>query len=587
MPCALVVVLIYHKLSDTNNHAPDSMPSLEKLTLRALLETSGRAFADRPALSAVNGEQFTYATFSHLVQTVSDLLHNRGVITGDRVAILSENKPQWGVAYFAITVMGAVAVPILADFHTSEVHHIIQHSESKVLFVSKRLYSKIENLETRSLTAVILLDDFTLVPPRTAKDRLTEVLDEGEREFARLKERALKFVGLISATVEENDLAAIVYTSGTTGHSKGVMLTHKNIVSDAIATTKIVSIGPEDRMLSILPLAHMYECTLGMVLAILAGASVAYLDKPPTAGVLIPALESVRPTIMLSVPLVIEKMFKTRILPRLTGSPVTRGLYRVPFVRKRLHRLAGKKLLKTFGGELKLFCIGGAPLAAEVEQFLREAKFPYAIGYGLTETSPLVVGTDQVTTRHQSAGKPLPGMDIRIGNADPATGEGEILVKGPTVMKGYYKDPARTEEILTKDGWLHTGDLGVIDRDGYVFVKGRLKNMILGSNGKNIYPEEIESIINEFEIVLESIVFQQNNQIAARIHLNYEDLDRKFASENLVESQIRERVKALLEDLRRQINARLSSFSRIQSLIEQTEPFEKTPTQKIKRHLYV
>ncbi|MCX6135094.1 MAG: AMP-binding protein [Ignavibacteriales bacterium] len=563
------------------------MPPLQKLTLSALLQNSATEFADRPALCAIGGEQFTYTSLNHLVQTVSDLLNNRGVITGDRVAILSENKPQWGIAYFAITVMGAVAVPILADFHTTEVHHIIQHAECKAVFVSKRLYGKIETLELRNLTTVILLDDFTLVPPRTAKDSLKEFFEEGEREFARLKERALKFVGLLSATVEESDLAAIVYTSGTTGHSKGVMLTHKNIVADAIATTKLVSIGPQDRMLSILPLAHMYECTLGMITAILAGASVSYLDKPPTAGVLLPALELVRPTIMLSVPLVIEKMFKTRILPRLTGSPVTRGLYRVPFVRKRLHRIAGKKLLKTFGGALKLFCIGGAPLAADVEQFLREAKFPYAIGYGLTETSPLVVGTDPQTTRHQSAGKPLVGMNIRIENPDPANGEGEILVQGPTVMKGYYKDPAKTAEVLTKDGWLHTGDLGVIDRDGYVFVKGRLKNMILGSNGKNVYPEEIESIINEFEIVLESLVFQQNNQIAARIHLNYEDLDRRFASENLPESKIRERVKALLEDLRRQINARLSSHSRLQALIEQTEPFEKTPTQKIKRHLYV
>jgi long-chain acyl-CoA synthetase len=563
------------------------MLPLEKLTLRALLQSRAIAFADRPALSAVDGEQFTYASLNHLVQTVSDLLHNRGVITGDRVAILSENKPQWGIAYFAIAVMGAVAVPILTDFHASEVHHIIQHSECKAVFVSKRLYGKIENLGVRPLPTIIILDDFTLVPPRTTKDKLTEALDEGGREFARLKERALKFVGLISATVEEDDLAAIVYTSGTTGHSKGVMLTHKNIVSDAIATTKIVSIGSDDRMLSILPLAHMYECTLGMVLPILAGASVAYLDKPPTAGVLLPALERVKPTIMLSVPLVIEKMFKTAILPRLTGSPVTRSLYRVPFARKRLNRIAGRKLLKTFGGALKLFCIGGAPLAPDVEQFLREAKFPYAIGYGLTETSPLVVGTGPETTRHQSAGKPLPGINIRIGGPDPSNGDGEILVQGPTVMKGYYKDPAKTAEVLTKDGWLHTGDLGVIDRDGYVFVKGRIKNMILGPNGKNVYPEEIESVINKFEIVLESLVFQQNNQIVARIHLNYEDLDRKFASENLEESQIRDRIKALLEDLRRQINVCLSSHSRIQTLIEQTEPFEKTPTQKIKRHLYV
>ncbi|TSA18946.1 long-chain fatty acid--CoA ligase [bacterium] len=563
------------------------MPPLEKLTLRALLQRSATAFADQTALSAVDGQVYTYATlFSH-VQTVSHLLRSRGVVTGDRVALLSENKPQWGIAYFAITMMGAVVVPILPDFHMTEVQHIIQHSECKAVFVSKRLYGKLENLEVRHLTTVVLLDDFSLVPPRTTKEKLMEVLEEGGREFARLKERALKFVGRISVDVEEGDLAAIVYTSGTTGHSKGVMLTHKNIVSDAIATSQIVSIGPNDRFLSILPLAHMYECTLGMVTPILSGASVFYLDKPPTAPVLLPALESVKPTIMLSVPLVIEKMFKTRILPRLTGSAVTRSLYRVPFIRKQLHRAAGRKLLKTFGGALKLFCIGGAPLAADVEQFLREARFPYAIGYGLTETSPLVVGTGPATTKHQSAGKSLPGINIRIDNPDPSNGEGEILVQGPTVMKGYYKDNARTEEVMTQDGWLRTGDLGVVDEDGYVFVKGRLKNLILGPNGKNVYPEAIESVINEFEIVLESLVFQQNNQIAARVHLNYEELDRKFAGENLPDSQIRERVKALLEDLRRQINDRLSSHSRIQTLIEQTEPFEKTPTQKIKRHLYV
>jgi long-chain acyl-CoA synthetase len=562
------------------------MHRLDRLTLRALLQRSATSFADKPALSASSGELFTYAAlFSH-VQAVSQLLHDRGVITGDRVAILSENMPQWGIAYFAITMMGAVVVPILPEFHTMEVHHIIQHSECKAVFVSRRFYSKVESLESRPLSTVIALEDFSLVPPRTAKERLMEVLEEGGREFARLKEKALKFVGRMSDAVEENDLAAIVYTSGTTGHSKGVMLTHGNIVSDALATTEIVDIGPDDRMLSILPLAHMYECTLGMVLPLMVGASVTYLDKPPSAGVLLPALERVKPTIMLSVPLVIEKMFKTRILPRLTGSAVSRNLYRVPFIRKRLHRIAGRKLMKSFGGSLKVFCIGGAPLAPDVELFLREAKFPYAIGYGLTETSPLVVGTGPSATRHQSAGKPLPGTKIRIDNPDPSNGEGEILVQGPTVMKGYYKDKARTGEVITKDAWFHTGDLGVIDKDGYVFVKGRLKNMILGSNGKNVYPEEIESIINEFEIVLESLVFHQNNQIVARIHLNYEELDRRFASEHLSESQIRESIKTLLEDLRRRFNDRLAPYSRIQMLIEQTEPFEKTPTQKIKRHLY-
>ena len=248
--------------------------------------------------------------------------------------------------------------------------------------------------------------------------------------------------------------------------------------------------------------------------------------------------------------------------------------------------MAGKKLLKTFGGALKLFCIGGAPLAPEVERFLREAKFPYAIGYGLTETSPLIAGTGSEKTKKLSTGPPLPGTSIRIDNPD-VSGEGEIQVKGPTVMKGYYKDPTRTSEVMTKDGWFRTGDLGVFDKEGYLYIKGRLKNIILGPNGKNVYPEAIESVINESEMVLESLVFQHNNQIAARVHLNYEMLDREFARESLSETQVRDRVGSLLESLRRQVNTRLSSFSRLHHLIEQREPFEKTATQKIKRHLYV
>jgi long-chain acyl-CoA synthetase len=563
------------------------MYHLEQLTLRNVLARSTEIYAERPALSAVGEEVISYSSLNERVRAVSQLLHGRGIIAGDKVSILSENKPQWGISYFAITSMGAVAVPILPDFHSTEVHHIIRHSESKAIFVSSKLRGKLEDADLPDLATIILIDDFILLSPRSKRETLKEALEEGSRELVKLKERTLKFVGKVPDKVREDDLAAIVYTSGTTGHSKGVMLTHKNIVSDAIATKEMVSVEPNDRMLSILPLSHMYECTLGLVTPILSGASVYYLDKPPSAGVLLPALSEIKPTIMLSVPLVIEKMFKTRIHPQLTRVALLRQLYRFKMVRKRLHKAAGRKLLKSFGGSLKMFCIGGAPLAPEVETFLREAGFPYAIGYGLTETSPLVAGTGPSTTRCHSTGKPLPGVRIRIDKPDPSSGEGEILIQGPTIMKGYYKDPARTNDAITKDGWFRSGDLGVFDNDGYLYIKGRLKNMILGPNGKNIYPEEIESIINEFDTVLESLVYEQQHQLAARVYLNYEELDRRFADEGLNEEQSRERIKALLEDLRRNINSRLSSYSKIQTITEQREPFEKTPTLKIKRHLYV
>jgi long-chain acyl-CoA synthetase len=563
------------------------MIALESLTLRSILRQSTRRFRDRIAFSTVDGDSILFGRFGERVEELSRFLHDKGVIPGDRVALLSENKPNWGIAFFAITTMGAIAVPILPDFHPNEVQHILRHSESKALFVSKKLLGVLEDKEFTHLTTRILLDDLSLIPPETSRDRVQQFIDQGSREIARLKEVAMRVTGKIAVEVREEDTASLIYTSGTTGHSKGVMLTHRNLVSDALATSQLVDVNEEDRFLSILPLSHSYECTLGLITPVMLGASVYYLDKPPSAGVLMPAMAKVRPTVMLSVPLVIEKIYKGKIHPRLTGNPVVRGLYRIPLVRRRLHAAAGRQLLASFGGSLRMFTIGGAPLAPDVELFLREAGFPYAIGYGLTETSPLVAGSPPQSTKFRSTGFPVTGARITIDNPDPSTGEGEILIKGPMVMKGYYKDPKRTAEAITADGWFRTGDLGVFDRNGYLYIKGRLKNLILGPSGKNIYPEEIESTINEFDVVLESLVFQEDNQLAARVHLNYEELDKIFSRVQLTESQIRDKMRLLLDDLRRQVNGKLSSFSRLQKFIEQREPFEKTPTQKIKRHLYV
>jgi long-chain acyl-CoA synthetase len=556
------------------------------LTLNALLKHSAETWPQRPALGMVDGMLLSYAALQEKVQLLSAQLQEQGILAGDRVAILSENKPQWGVAYFAITTMGAVAVPILPDFTTAEVQHIIRHSGAKAIFVSEKLYSKVEDEFDSALRSIFIIDDFSPVPLRTDKDRLKDFVTQGSIGLDRLKEAALRFAGR-SHQVGEEDLASIIYTSGTTGNSKGVMLTHKNLISDAIATTKIIRLDETDRLVSILPLSHAYECTLGFILVMYVGASVYYLDKPPTARALLPALEKVRPTVMCSVPLVIEKIYKTKILPQFTQKRLVRGLYKTPFVRRTLNRAAGKKLLRFFGGELHDFCIGGALLAADVEQFLREAKFPYAIGYGLTETSPLVAGTDSRATVLRSTGKPLDGVEIRIDNPHPESGEGEIVVRGPMVMKGYYRDPERTQAVLSEDGWFKTGDLGVFDENGYLYIKGRVKNMILGPSGENIYPEEIEEAINEHADVLESLVYEQGGQICARVYLNYEELDLEFTARNLSESEIKTEITNRLEGIRREVNGRVKVFSRINKIIEQSEPFEKTPTLKIKRYLYI
>ena len=554
--------------------------------MQAVFERSAESYPQHSALSYADDKPITYAELKNQVDRLGAFLQDQGVAQGDRVAIVGENSPNWGIAFLTVTAMGAVAVPILPDFHTSEIHHILRHSGSKAIFVSERFFYKIEDFDLDNFTVVVLLDDFSIIGADTSKATLKKLLAEGGKELKKIKSIVLRMAGMLPTVVKEDALASIVYTSGTTGHSKGVMLSHKNLVSDAIATTDIVTVTDEDRLLSILPLAHVYECTLGLILPVMMGASVHYLRKPPTAAIMIPALASVKPTIMLSVPLIIEKMYKSKIAPEISKKKIVRLMYRFPLLRKRINRIAGKKLLAVFGGALKTFCIGGAALSSEVEKFLREAGFPYAVGYGLTETSSLVAGTNARRTRFRSTGQAIPGVEITIHQPDPKTGEGEILVRGDTVMQGYYHDAERTAEAFSSGGWFRTGDLGIIGTDDYLYINGRLKNVIIGPSGENIYPEAIESIVNRSDIVLESLVFQDEGSLAARIHLDYEKLDMEFTGKHLSETQMQEHIETLLEDVRKQVNEQLSTFSRLSKVIEQTEPFEKTPTQKIKRYLY-
>ncbi len=586
-------------------------PPLKENTLPKLLRRTIDVFPDRPALGYAGGKVTTYKELGEKVTRVASFLRENGIDEGDSVAILSENGPNWGAAFFGITSIKAVAVPILNDFHPTEIHHILRHSGASALFVSERLYHKVEEFDLGTLNVIVLMDNLSVISPEWGKDRLRRLYAEGSRELKRIKHMALQKVGLASLNVPEDAPASIIYTSGTTGHSKGVVLTHGNIVSNAVCLEKIVNVDHTDRMLSILPLPHVYECSVGLVMPMLIGGSVHYVDKPPTAPVLLPALKQVRPTIMLSVPLIIEKMYKARILPEIQKKWAIRTAYKVPVLRRKINRKAGRKLLDIFGGSLRMFPIGGASIAPEVERFMKEAGFPYAVGYGLTETSPIITGSNEMNTRLYSVGKPLESTEVRIdyeskgmedetgyggGSSDSgavteaaSSGRkvGEILVRGPGVMKGYYNDPDLTAQTIDKDGWLRTGDFGEFDKDGYLYIRGRLKNMILGPSGENIYPEGIESILSRSEYVLESLVYKQDSKLVARVHLNYEKLDEEFSSRGSSQKEIREFIKKLLVRLRDETNANVASFSKISEVIEQTEPFEKTPTHKIKRYLYV
>jgi long-chain acyl-CoA synthetase len=387
--------------------------------------------------------------------------------------------------------------------------------------------------------------------------------------------------------INEEDLAGIIYTSGTMGTPKGVMLTHRNISFTAVKSRLIQPIDETDRFLSILPLSHTYENTIGFILPMLSGACIYYLGKTPTPALLLPALQEVRPTIMLSVPLIMEKIYRNKILPAFQDKWSMRMLYSMPLIRKKLNRIAGKKLMKTFGGEIKFFGIGGAKLDKTVEQFLIEARFPYAIGYGLTETAPLLAGANPRNTKLQSTGPAMEGVTLKIDNPDPVTSEGEIWAKGPNVMVGYFKEPTLTKAVFSEDGWFKTGDLGVFDEHNFLYIKGRLKNVILGANGENIYPEEIESVINNFRFVVESLVVQKKGKLVAMVHFNQEEIALRYQHlKEDVSAYVENMIKELIEELQEYVNSRVNKFSRVQVVILQPAPFKKTPTQKIKRFLY-
>lgn len=549
--------------------------NLDVYTLPNLLKRTVELYSDKDAFGNVGQNPMTYGDFDIKVKSMIDLLQDNGISKGDRVALLSENMPNWAVAYFSVTSLGAVIVPILPDFHPSEVHHILRHSEAKAVFTSKKYEVTIEEAKAENVNFVINLNNLTVIDTLSDSSYLQQFKQKMKEKLHKKKD------------VAEDDLAAIIYTSGTTGHSKGVMLTHKNLVTNAMSSHCILEIVPEDVFLSILPLAHTFECTVGLIVPMLHGSSVYYNDKAPTPSILLKAFATVKPTMMLSVPLVIEKIYKNKILTKFNSSFITKNLYQISFFRKLLNKIVGKKLIETFGGRIRFFGVGGASLPSYVEEFLYEGNFPYVVGYGLTETAPLLAGTPlNMQKKLKSTGPAMMGVELKIKNQNPQTGEGEICAKGPNVMLGYYKDKEKTDEVFDEEGWFLTGDLGYIDEDGYLFISGRSKNVIIGSGGENIYPEQIESVINQNEYVLDSLVMELEGKIVARIHLDYELVDKRFKANNAADSKVKDEINKLLEEMRLEVNSKVSSFCKMVKFIEQIEPFVKTPTKKIKRFLY-
>ena len=534
-------------------------------TLYELVRNSVEKFASKIAFSMFEGEDVTYAEAGRRIAKVQEILTDAGLRAGDKVALLSSNMPNWGVCYFAVTSAGMVAVPILPDFSGEELDMIIEHSEAKALLVSDKLFTKLSRETIGRLNVVVRTKNLGVIAQRVREEGSTGI-------------------------PKPDDIAVIIYTSGTTSKPKGVMLTHAALCAQVTISSSIFPVDGDDTFLSVLPLSHTYECSIGMIYPFSMGARIVYLDRPPTASALMPALRAVRPTVMLIVPLVIEKIYRHQVLAKFNSTRFWRTLYRIGFMRRYLNRMAGKKLMKLFGGRLRFLGIGGAKLDGGAEKFLLESKVPYAIGYGLTETAPLLAGAAPSQVRLGSTGPQAPGVELRLENINPETRQGEIVARTPSAMVGYFKNPEATKEVFTTDGWFRTGDLGEFDKDGWLYIKGRLKNMIVGPGGENIYPEDIETVLNSHVCIADSIVTEQEGRLIALVHFNREEIESMIDGWREEWEGKKEAWEAKTEQLKKEImdfvNAKVNRFSRISEVVEEKDDFVKTPTQKIKRFLY-
>ncbi|WP_147634819.1 AMP-binding protein [Treponema pectinovorum] len=589
----------------------ETLQDLGTYTFPALLKNSVKKFAERPALCFVEGEPFSYSQVAQKTVQIAQMLKGLGLCKGSKVAILSTGRPEWGITYFSIVNYGMICVPLLPDFSEVELQTIFAHCEVDAIFIEQKLLSKIEKISTALPKYVISIEDFSVLKVNTHLSKT-----QNENSFLGKTLDFFKDEKLLSVFISEDDTASIIYTSGTTGRSKGVELSHKNLVWCAVYGQFFHRVNKFDKCLSFLPLSHVYEFTIGFLMQILNGSCVYYLGKPPVVNALLSAFKSVQPTIVLSVPLVMEKIYKAKVVPELTKTKFLKFLYGIRIFQKQLHKIAGKSLKKKFGGRLEFFGIGGAKVDPAVERFMKDAKFPYAIGYGLTETSPLLAGSGVRFTSPGKIGVAVPEVQLKINNPDPKTHVGEVVAKGPNVMKGYYKDELLTKQAFTTDedsvgeGFFKTGDLGIFKKyrgKQYLILKGRNKNMILGPSGENIYPEDIEFVLNQHPLVTESLVVEDDSGLVALVQMDEEKLNEKAEqnvkrNENLkdlvkeVQENFDKRAEEfknavayekarLINEIQFYINCRVNKNSKI-SKIQTVSEFQKTATQKIKRFLY-
>ena len=543
-----------------------------------IYEKSFKENWDLPALTDYNTrETFTYGEVEEQIARLHLLFKYCQIRRGDKIALVGRNTPRWCIAFMAAVSYGAIIVPILQDFNANDVQHIVNHSDSVLLFAGDLIWENLEVDKLSQLRATISLVDYTCLDQRDG-ECITQCLGDMDKLFKKAYPKGFTRDDVRFAELTNDKVILINYTSGTTGFSKGVMLTGNNLGGNVCfgISSKLHFSG--SKCLSFLPLAHAYGCAFDLLVPLAVGTHITLLGKIPSPKILLKALEEVKPNLIICVPLILEKIYRKQILPMLNKRPLKWAL-NVPLLDSRIYGQVRKKLVDAFGGRFEQVIVGGAPLNAEVEAFLHRIKFPFTVGYGMTECGPLISYTHHSEFIPRSSGRILEGyMQVKIDSSDPELIPGEICVRGENVMAGYYKNQEATEKVIDKDGWLHTGDMGTVNNDDTIFIKGRYKTMILGANGQNIYPEEIESKLNNMPFIMESLVIEKDGRLVALVYPDYEAVDDYgIANEDLP---------VAMEEIRKNLNKEVAPYEQIAKIHLYPTEFEKTPKRSIKRYLY-
>jgi len=545
-----------------------------KERLIGYIEQSIRKNWEIEALSNYREKGYTYREIAEKILKLHIFFKDTGIKEGDKIALVGRNSANWCTVYLAVVTYGAVIVPILPDFKPDDLHNLINHSDAVLLFVDDKIFESLDLAKLPLLQGIISVDDFSMIEARgeEIKSKYLSMEEKFFKAYPSIRQEDVKF-----SDITNDKLAVISYTGGTTGFSKGVMITHNSLAANVRFAQTHMPLQPGDPLVSFLPLAHTYGCAFEFLFPFTIGCHITILSKTPSPQIIVQAFKEIRPMLILSVPLVIEKIFKKQLLP-VISKPHMKILLAIPGINKIIRRKIKDKLVETFGGRFHEIVIGGAAFNPEAERFFRKIGFPFTVGYGMTECGPLISYTSWDTTKLGASGKPVDTLEVTIDSSDPQKEIGEIILRGENVMLGYYKNEKATREIIDDQGWMHTGDLGIMDRDGNIFIKGRSKSMLLGPSGKNIFPEEIEAVINNMDYISESLVIMEDGKLIGLIYPDFDTLKKDNISE--------EKFAEMLDGIRKSVNDKIPDFMAVSKFRIHPEEFAKTPKRSIKRFLY-